>query len=757
MTSPTHDSSRPLPGRGIQPLDSLHRHARLVVLLFVVVVALGLPVVVTKGQPSYQTTATIQVSPRYMKTLRDDIELEFQSNTQFLQFVQQQARTINRFDVVQLALQKLDDANKNTWTREGESSRRAIERLQRSLAIRHVRDTYLIQVGLVTDKPDGIEDILNAVVEAYLDRARAEQVFGADQRVENLKLRERELLDQIESMTRERTAIGRELGVTSFNPDDINPFDRRARQLEEDFQDARIRRVEAEARLNAFLEQGETDTTMRSIQETLLSDPGLNSLKASLNQRRAELLAATSGLASTHPAYLDAQDELAGIEREISARETALREQLSGGVESRHRSTATQARAIETQLQAMVVEIAEQADAYAENFNRAVSLTHHLRLLWNELDRVRDRLNFFEAEEASPGFSRLVTPALAPLYPTGTGKKKLLLMVLVAAAGLSLAAPVVVDLLDRRIRTVNDVHRTLGFAALGWIVDANDPDRSRFAEDQMRRLASGLIRDGKRHSTRIIVITGVRPGAGTTWVTRSLTQTLNRLGFPTLAVEANAYQPDPAYGSGTGLASALQDGAALPPINTDEPEIPALPVGNRLGHRSLANLQRLPSVLQSIPESYRFVIVDAPPLLASSDAELIAGAGDAVLLMVEAGGVSRGELGRAGRLLRSIDPPVVGAVVNRISAFHGGGYVDALIEEHRAGRKVPPNSPLDALGATVAELVRAPFLMLRDALSLAARLKPRGWRRGNTARAEDDLPLEVLHVRRQSPPAQDAR
>jgi polysaccharide biosynthesis transport protein len=735
--SPT-DTSASLPGRGIQPLHSLHNHARLVVLIFLIVTLLGLPVVFVKGQPSYQSTATVQVSPRYMKTLRDDIELEFQSNTQYLQFVEQQARTINRYDVIELALQQLDETGPNPWRREGESDRRAIERLQRSLAIRHLRNTYLIQVTLVTDQPDGIEVILNAVVAAYLERAREEHFFAADQRVESLKRRESELLEQIESMTEERTRIAQELGVTAFNPDDVNPFDRRAYQLQEDHLEARTRRIEAQARLDAFLAQGETDTAMRSIQESLLSDPGLNSLKASLNQRRAELLAATSGLSATHPAYLDAQDELAGIEREISGRETELREQLSGGIASRHRTTASQAREIETQVEQLLTEVADQAGAYAKQFNRAVSLTNHLRLLWNELDRVRDRLNFFEAEDASPGFSRLVTPALAPLYPTGTGKKKLLLMVLVAAIALSLAAPIVIDFLDRRVRTVNDVHRTLGFPPLGWIVDAIDPDRLRFAEDQLRRLASGLIRDANRHATRTIVVTSVRPGGGTTWIARSLTRTLNRLGFPTLVVEANAYRPDPVYGPGPGLASVLENGSGRLRVNATDPEVPSMPVGSGPGSRALGNLQRLQSVLKAIPERYRFVVVDAPPLLASSDAELIAGAGDAVLLVAESGGVSRGELGRAGRLLRSIDPPVVGSVVNRIKPFHGGGYVTALMEEHRSGRKVQASSPVHAVQATVGELIRAPFGMFRDALLFPIAFVRRGQRSGAPAPAREE-------------------
>ncbi|MCA1789586.1 MAG: hypothetical protein LC667_06955, partial [Thioalkalivibrio sp.] len=89
------------------------------------------------------------------------------------------------------------------------------------------------------------------------------------------------------------------------------------------------------------------------------------------------------------------------------------------------------------------------------------------------------------------------------------------------------------------------------------------------------------------------------------------------------------------------------------------------------------------------------------------------------------------------RLLRSIDPPVVGAVVNRINPFHGGGYVTALVEEHRSGRKVQPASPIHALRSTVGELIRTPFLMIRDALTFPANLMRRGRGTGAPAPARE--------------------
>jgi hypothetical protein len=81
------------------------------------------------------------------------------------------------------------------------------------------------------------------------------------------------------------------------------------------------------------------------------------------------------------------------------------------------------------------------------------------------------------------------------------------------------------------------------------------------------------------------------------------------------------------------------------------------------------------------------VLIDAPPLLTSSDSELIVRATGAAITVIEADGITKGELARATKLLEKLDPPSLGAVVNRIQPFQGGGYVQSLIAEHLSGHK----------------------------------------------------------------------
>jgi len=737
MNNVTAAAPESLPGRGIKLFDSIQRHPRALILVFLVILFAGIPFILIKGVPIYSAGATVQVSPRFMKTLRDDIELEFQSNTQYLQFIQQQIRTITRYDVLSAALKQLDvryAGQPNPWRIEGESERRSIYRLQNSLRVFHIRDSYLIQVRLDSPKEAGIEDVVNTLIDAYLAVARNEHFFGTDQRVAQLDQRQTELLAQIDELTSERTVIAQTLGVTALNPAAVNPFDRQMQKLLEEHIDARTRRIEAETRLAAFLTQGETDLAMRSISESILSDPGLNSLKASLNQRRAILLTTMSGLGENHPARLDARDELTSIEAEISLREETLRVQLAKAIEKRYRNSTEQAQVIEQTLGKTIEEVRERGRDYAEGYNRALGLNNHIVLLWTELDRVRDRLNFFKSEEAAPGYVRLETAAMPALYPTGAGKKKLLLVVLLAAFGLSLATPVLLDLLDPRIRTVNDAQRVLGFAPMGWLIARGKKyanDETAFVNEQLRRIATAIIRERDRHGTHSIAFTSVKPGGGTTWMVRALTKTLNQLGYRALALEANAYHPNPAYLIGHPMADGLAankmtaDELRASPLSglrylLDDPERdillnksdPMLPCLHTLeGQPALNNLMNMPAALKKFSD-FDFVLVDAPPLLTSADAELIVRGCDGGVIVARAGDISKGELSRAVRMMQRIDPRVAGAIINAIEPFRAGGYVSEMMSEFAQRRRISPASVARDVTTTLT-------IVLREAVAMA--------------------------------------
>lgn len=706
-----------LPGRGIKPLVSLMAHPRLALAIFLLVLLAGIPVVFIKGKTLYAATATVQVMPSYMKNMRDDGELSFPSNTQYREFLQQQAKSVLRFDIVQDALRSLGDEARR-WYLPGESERLTVDRLRNLLAVRPISDTYMIEVSLQSPGKEGVAELVNAVVKTYVDRMRDERVYGADVRARNLETRESELLRRIQDKTAKRTALALQLGISAFGGKEENPYDRVLADMRSALAEARNKRFDAEAKLKAFTTRGETDINTRSIQEAVLIDPGLANLKSNLYKRRADLLTQIAGLTPQHPAYRELEEEMKRIDSEIATQTGTLSKQVRNSLLARYQTTVDQTQQMEGNLAREFSEQEKRGANFANLHNQAMTLTLDLEQDRKELDAVRERLNQFAAEQNSFGFVRPVNAALPPERPFGPGKKNILLLVVLAALGAGVASTVVRDLLDRRIHTVNDAERVMGIPALGWMVERAEVATQLFGEDLMRRMASGLLREKETQGTRVFAFSSVKPGAGASEMVLSLGQTLTALGYPTLVVEANAFKPDPRMrppgdaARGPGLAQVLLDQAA--PMDCVLPATRDLParvwLGDTGGARHLDRIDRMGEIGTFWGEPFSFILVDIPPLLLSADAEILARSLQHTILVVEAGAVSAGELRRAARQLEKIEPAAVGVVVNRVLPFAGGGYLKEMLLEYLTGRKVTDYFSLPAWWLEVrARLARLPL------------------------------------------------
>lgn len=678
-----------LPGRGLMPLTSLLAHRWLALAALLLVLFGGIPLAWKKGEPHYIADASIQVAPRYMRNLREDQELDFQSNTQYRQFVEHQRKSIGRYDVLRDALASLGE-QRSLWQLPTETERQAVERLRERLVVASVPDTYLLRVSLEGSNAAGLAEVVNAVCATFIERMKTEQIYGSDERTENLRVREEELLTLIAAKGAKRSEIAQQLSLTTFNEGTPNPYDRLVADLRAKLSDARQRRMDADAALSAFKNRGDTNVSVRSVQDAVLNDPGLNSLKGSLSSRRATLLVQKSGLKPDHPGAVAADRELAEIDRELKAQSGRLEDGVRGNLLARLQGTSDQAGSVERGLSEELTQLEAQATGFARLFQDAMALTADLNQARAEVDKVRERVNYLGVESTSLGFLRLVTPALPPETPFGPGRKKLLLMVLMAALASAVVVPIGRDLLDRRVHTVNDAQRLMGIVPAGWQVQRSDTASQIFGDEQLRRMAGALIRSRDARQQRIFGFTGCKPGAGTTSLVLELANTLRSLGFQVLAVEANGTACDPRFASGRpGLTELLRgqahDAEVIAEATATLP--PRVAVSGGSGAVAIERLDRLGQVLKHWAGVVDFVLVDMPPLLTSADAELLVSAVGQVLLVVEAGVVTKGEVQRARRLLQTIDPEAVGLVVNRISPFAGGGYLHDLMLESISGRR----------------------------------------------------------------------
>ena len=691
---PVNREPQKLPTRGINPLRSLAAHYVLAAIIagFIICVV-GPPIVYLKGKHYYQTAASVYVSPRFAKNLEQDQELVLESNAQYREFVQQQVKTINRFDIVFAALQKLGD-KRFLWQTRKEPDRLAAERLQGELDIKPVPDTYQITVGLEGKKPQGLAEVVNAVVDTYIATFKDEQLYGTKDRVLALETERTQISREIEAKTARRTELAQELAVTTFNDSNPNPYDQLLLQAKDAYAQARRQRFEAAAQL-AAVDSAERSAAADALKsqavDLALRDPGLTSLKANLNQRRAELLTKRSGLGEEHPGRRAIDQELSEIDAELARMQSGLVASFSRMLVDQKSAELYKQQQVETQLGRDVEERTLQATRFAAGYQEAIACGKDIDRLRKRLDSIDDRIGFLGLESRAPGFIRVFAPARSPLIPSKSGHKKMTVLVLAAGLILGVLVPVLLDLFDPRIHVVNDLHNVLGFTPAGWIPERQEATEQ-IGRDCRMRLATTILRESRTHGSSTFLFTGIKPGCGTTTIALDLASELRRLGTDAVVVEANAFHPDQRMGGSPGLNAALA--GSMPPLvlvlNGDRLP-PRIPVGGGVIERRLGEIGEMTRILDNLRSRYPIILIDAPPLLLSGDTEYLTGIADVTLLVAEAQAVTKAEVQRAGRMLERLCPGAAGAVLNRVRVFRFGGYYRETIREYQTAAKTRPS------------------------------------------------------------------
>ena len=107
----------------------------------------------------------------------------------------------------------------------------------------------------------------------------------------------------------------------------------------------------------------------------------------------------------------------------------------------------------------------------------------------------------------------------------------------------------------------------------------------------------------------------------------------------------------------------------------DLPELFVLPSGPLPAQPSeLLESDAARALLQSLATEFDILVLDSPPVLGLSDALVIASHADSLILVARADTVHKRDLKKSIELLRLVNAPLIGAVINSASAGHGGYY-----------------------------------------------------------------------------------
>lgn len=212
------------------------------------------------------------------------------------------------------------------------------------------------------------------------------------------------------------------------------------------------------------------------------------------------------------------------------------------------------------------------------------------------------------------------------------------------------------------------------------LITLTDP-RSAAAE-AFRSLRTNLMFTGVEKALDTLLVTAAAASDDKSTVLANLAVTFAQSGNKTILVDADLRRPaqHEIWGipNERGLTTMiLEDGAlATPPLaQTDVPNLQILPSGALPPvPADVLSSQRMGEVIGVLKARAHYILFDAPPVLAASDAAVLGAKLDGVLLVIRTGTTRRDQAARAREALERVHVRVLGAVMTNAPREATGSY-----------------------------------------------------------------------------------
>jgi len=346
--------------------------------------------------------------------------------------------------------------------------------------------------------------------------------------------------------------------------------------------------------------------------------------------------------------------------------QTSLRSHAATALEQKLRTDLERATTVEAKLTSDLQSNTHQATHAAPSFQRAQVLKAEITALQARYATLDERTRNLELESKSPGSVHMFSPARTPTAPLHSSSTMILGMLLPIALMVGVGSVVLIDFLDPRVHSGNDIEEVLGFSPIGMLF--NDKDVTMQVLDECAlRLAAGIDQAARTASVHTIVLTSVNAGAGTTSIVESLGSTLAKLGRKTLTIDASGATPPVAYITLNIDHSAHRGLGGMPVARPDAEKWSTAVLAQPFSAKVPPLTNFMDQAFKDLTTDYDVVLIDTTPILISAETEYLARFADVTILIAEAGTTTKAQLIRASRLLEKLQIPGVATIINKVA------------------------------------------------------------------------------------------
>jgi capsular polysaccharide biosynthesis protein len=596
--------------------------------------------------PLYVADSQVFIQPASPQMMSTEAKTNWPNDTNsYDTVIQQQMQAVTHPSVLLSALHKIGIG----FQRSDESEQAATARLAKVVEAKRLATSYQIMITAQAHDAELAARIANSMALALVENASQQEKSGDVERLAMLRAEQDRVAKELAADRTEQEALNAKLGTASIGAGAVDHYDTDITALREELIKARAARDEAAARL-ATMEavKGATPQALNAeADELAATDPGLVSMKMSLNQRRAVLIAQMANLTPNHPQYKQDAAELAQIDNSLDAMMKELRGKVSARIEQRLHTDLDRTTAVQDRLNGQLSQLAAAAGGATPQMQRAADLATDISRLQNRFAVLDEQVRNQTLQANAPGSAYFSAVASVPIHIAWVLVLKKPMIYFFGGIILALAAVLVASNLDQRIYTAADVAAVLGFAPMAQLPNFREVSPG-IAEDHMLRLTVAIDHACRQGNLKNCIFTGVGTGAGTTTIATRVRAMLESMGRPAVLVDAMGVATQHGQGAGHGNASKAKSTAL---VQSDKASRPS------------SLMQQLAGAGEELEA---LVLRDTAPLAISAETEYLARYVDAAIVVLESGVTTRAQLRAAADTLTRLNVAAAGFVLNKV-------------------------------------------------------------------------------------------
>ncbi|HEY6872872.1 MAG TPA: polysaccharide biosynthesis tyrosine autokinase [Geobacteraceae bacterium] len=542
------------------------------------------------------------------------------------------------------------------------------------------KKTGIIGISYASTDPARARDVVNTLVQAYLEKTIALKAEEASRTVDFVD-------DQIKGVRQDLDKSEADLQGYKSASQVVN-LDSEADALIQ-----KISEVETQ-RADANLQKKQMEFALASLKDAmrrgkvyapalLRDDPLVAGMAGKLADLEVQKKSLRSEYTEAHPQVKAVQGQIDEVQRKLQATyETAIR-----NLTKQEASIAQRLSALEGQLR--------QLPATERDLARYTRLAKVNSDIYTFLLQKHEEARIAKASTISN--IDIVDPAITPDRPIKPRKGKNLLLGLLVGCMLGAGLAFFQEYLDDTIKDAEEVKRLLGFPLLGLIPHIphseggaealagaliTHHDSKSAPAEAFRSLRTALHFAGAGRACKCTLMTSSFPGEGKTTISSNFAIIQAQTGARVVLVGCDLRRPSlhQMFNSerSPGLSEVLIGDCRLDSVirSTNGVGIDYISAGVLPPNPAeLLGSDRMREVVETLRGRYDHIIIDAPPMLAVADAQVLAPLADLVVVVIEAGRVPRKAGQRLRELLVATGAPVAGVVMNdktgRASSYYG--------------------------------------------------------------------------------------